>query len=85
MTSPSSERKKAMQELSSSKAAVMPKVQPPELKGFMDKRLSGKIAPLRQHKRKYPQYISAYNSCCGVSCVLLHFIFDGMCMLLQWP
>ena len=64
------------------KAAVMPKVQPPELKGFMDKRLSGRNQPSGsthgQTRSKTSTRHTVVSDVVQISLVIV-------CMFLQWP
>ena len=60
----------------------MPKVQPPELKGFMDKRLSGKIHPSGSTHGKTLNRISRNDA---VVSDLFRMPVVMLCLLLQWP
>ncbi len=60
----------------------MPKVQPPELKGFMDKRLSGMNHPLGStHGQSRSEISTGHIVISDVFPVLLLII----CISLQWP
>ena len=64
------------------KVAVMPKVQPPELKGFMDKRLSGRMHPSGSSYGQTRMRISTRHTV--VSDVFQGSLLIG-CLFLQWP